>query len=153
MVCDYLCESDWLVFGNVICIFACEHSTVTTIHLLWDFLRGEIKMVSALLHVDWTTGRSEYPLLVWLQSMKQTKNRLFNALHPHMCSTYIPLFAVQSPAWGIHVFALLVLTFLLQVITGRTKRFPDSSFFASWKLIFNCYIQIPKHKINKRVWV
>lgn len=43
VVCDYLCESDWLVFGNVICIFAREHSTVTTIHLLWDFLRAEEK--------------------------------------------------------------------------------------------------------------
>ena len=38
VVCDYLRECDWLVFGNVICIFACEHSTVATIHLLWDFL-------------------------------------------------------------------------------------------------------------------
>lgn len=47
-LCDYLCECDWLVFGNVICIFACEHSTVATIHLLWDFLkikRGGIKML------------------------------------------------------------------------------------------------------------
>lgn len=35
---SYLCECDWLVFGNVICIFACEHSTVTAVHLLWDFL-------------------------------------------------------------------------------------------------------------------
>lgn len=39
--CSYLCKCDWLVFGNVICIFACEHSTVTTIHLLWDFLRAK----------------------------------------------------------------------------------------------------------------
>lgn len=31
-----LCECDRLVFGDVICIFACEHSTVATIHLLWD---------------------------------------------------------------------------------------------------------------------
>lgn len=35
--------------------------------------------------------------------------------------TYTALFAVQSPAWGIQFFALLVLTFLLQVVTGETK--------------------------------
>ena len=43
---DYLCECDWLVFGNVICIFAREHSTVATVHLLRDFLTDEeIKML------------------------------------------------------------------------------------------------------------
>lgn len=41
--CDYLCECDWLVFGKVIGIFACEHSTVATIHLLWDLLKAEGK--------------------------------------------------------------------------------------------------------------
>lgn len=35
----YLCECDWLVFGDVICILAGKHSTVTTVHLLWDFLK------------------------------------------------------------------------------------------------------------------
>lgn len=30
--------------------------------------------------------------------------------------TYVALFAVQSPAWGIHFFALLVFALLLQVI-------------------------------------
>lgn len=39
----YLCEFDWLFFGNVFCIFACKHSTVTTVHLLWDFLRTNKK--------------------------------------------------------------------------------------------------------------
>lgn len=41
----YLCEGDWLVFGNVICILAGEHSTVTTVHLLWDFLKGRDMLV------------------------------------------------------------------------------------------------------------
>lgn len=45
MSCAYLCECDWLVFGNVICILACEHSTVTAIHLLWDFLKREIEIL------------------------------------------------------------------------------------------------------------
>lgn len=37
----HLCECDWLVFGNVVCIFTCEHSTVTAIHLLRDFLKAK----------------------------------------------------------------------------------------------------------------
>lgn len=32
--------------------------------------------------------------------------------------TYMALFAVQNPSWGIHFFALLVLAFLLQVFPG-----------------------------------
>lgn len=33
-----LCKVDWSVFGNAVGIFASKHSTVTSIHLLWDFL-------------------------------------------------------------------------------------------------------------------
>lgn len=36
---SYLCKFDWLFFGDVFCIFARKHSTVATIHLLWDFLK------------------------------------------------------------------------------------------------------------------
>lgn len=34
----HLCECDWSVFGDVFSIFACEHSAVTSIHLLRDLL-------------------------------------------------------------------------------------------------------------------
>lgn len=33
-----LCEVDWSVFGNAVSIFAGKHATVTSIHLLWNFL-------------------------------------------------------------------------------------------------------------------
>lgn len=33
-----LCEVDWSVFGNTVSIFAGKHATVTSIHLLWNFL-------------------------------------------------------------------------------------------------------------------
>lgn len=35
----YLCECDWPVFGDVLGILACEHPTVTSIHLLRNLLR------------------------------------------------------------------------------------------------------------------
>ena len=37
----HLCEVDWSVFGNAVSIFASKHSTVTSIHLLWDFLKDQ----------------------------------------------------------------------------------------------------------------
>lgn len=40
---NYLCKFDWLLFGNVFCIFARKHSTVAAVHLLWDFLRRNKK--------------------------------------------------------------------------------------------------------------
>lgn len=33
-----LCEVDWSVFGNAVSIFAGKHATITSIHLLWNFL-------------------------------------------------------------------------------------------------------------------
>lgn len=33
-----LCEVDWSVFGNTVSIFASKHPTVTSIHLLGNFL-------------------------------------------------------------------------------------------------------------------
>lgn len=33
-----LCEVDWSVFGNTVSIFTSKHPTVTSIHLLWNFL-------------------------------------------------------------------------------------------------------------------
>lgn len=47
----YLCECDWLVFGNVICVLAGEHSTVTTVHLLWDFLKEKETLVGIVQRV------------------------------------------------------------------------------------------------------
>lgn len=35
----HLCECDWPVFGDVLSIFACEHSAITSIHLLRNLLR------------------------------------------------------------------------------------------------------------------
>lgn len=35
----HLCEGDWPVFGDVFSIFAREHSTITSIHLLRNLLR------------------------------------------------------------------------------------------------------------------
>lgn len=43
-----------------------------------------------------------------------------NTCHNNLvCRTYIACFAVQNPAWGIQFFAFFVLTFLLQVFTGK----------------------------------
>lgn len=36
----HLCEVDWSVFGNAVSIFAGKHATVTSIHLLWNFLKA-----------------------------------------------------------------------------------------------------------------
>lgn len=37
----HLCEVDWSVFGNAVSIFAGKHPTITSIHLLWNFLRDQ----------------------------------------------------------------------------------------------------------------
>lgn len=37
----HLCEVDWSVFGNTVSIFAGKHATVTSIHLLWNFLKDQ----------------------------------------------------------------------------------------------------------------
>ena len=37
----HLCEVDWSVFGNAVSIFAGKHATVASIHLLWNFLKGQ----------------------------------------------------------------------------------------------------------------
>jgi hypothetical protein len=40
-VLAHLCEIDWSVFGNTISIFAGKHPTITSIHLLWNFLKDQ----------------------------------------------------------------------------------------------------------------
>lgn len=37
----HLCEVDWSVFGNTVSIFAGKHPTVTSIHLLRNFLEDQ----------------------------------------------------------------------------------------------------------------
>lgn len=37
----HLCEVDWSVFGNAVSIFAGKHATITSIHLLWNFLKDQ----------------------------------------------------------------------------------------------------------------
>lgn len=37
----HLCEVDRSVFGNAVSIFASKHATVTSIHLLWNFLKDQ----------------------------------------------------------------------------------------------------------------
>lgn len=52
----HLCKVDWSVFGNAVGIFASKHSTVTSIHLLWDFLKdrqqqhSDLQTSSSILH-------------------------------------------------------------------------------------------------------
>lgn len=44
----HLCEVDWSVFGNTVSIFTGKHPTVTSIHLLWNFLKEQNNMVLSL---------------------------------------------------------------------------------------------------------
>lgn len=37
----HLCEVDWSVFGNAVSILAGKHPTITSIHLLWNFLKDQ----------------------------------------------------------------------------------------------------------------
>lgn len=37
----HLCEVDWSVFGNAVSVFAGKHPTITSIHLLWNFLKDQ----------------------------------------------------------------------------------------------------------------
>lgn len=121
----YLCECDWLVFGDVICILAGEHSAVTAVHLLRDFL-NEKEMLAGPVQNAW--------LKLYINSYTPTltvcgkchcfifKLSFSSAAEPAQNRTHAALFAVQSPAWGIHFFALLVFAFLLQVIAVGMKR-------------------------------
>lgn len=76
---NYLCECDWLIFGNVICIFACKHPAVAAVHLLWDFLRG--KGVIQRLNC-WQVQRrqllTDQMTFVWIYYQHHLSNNLAN---------------------------------------------------------------------------
>lgn len=63
------------------------------------------------------------------------KLRFSSVVKPAQNVTHAALFAVQSPAWGIHFFALLVFALLLQVMTVGIKMI--SSGHTSDKLMKN----------------